>query len=203
MTRISVSGINLNDFTARTQRALEATLGSPIKKDRITRQFLARQLHGGEASGQNEHNIAQFFVDQADSEQNTAQPHSCTMISVTKHGIDFGSDSLVIEEVTSHLCMTNDAVKRTLDELFRRHFPDHDGVSESLMDARLIEDYLEAHDDEDETLSEELSDMPSYEILDWLIETFPIETLVSDEGIRDILWMDHIDIAVTTEQFVY
>lgn len=202
MSRITVSGISLSDFIARTKNALEATLGSPIKKERIVRQFLTRQLHGSNKEGQNEHNLAQFFAESTGSEQSTAHPSMCRVVTLTEYEPELASDSLVIENVQHYLCMTDEAVDRTLEDLFRSSFPDHDGVTDSLMDARLIEDYLEKHD-EDETLAEELANMPSHEILEWLIETFPIGRLTSDSGLRDILWMNRIEIDVVAEELRY
>lgn len=205
MSRLIITGITEGEFQAQTKAALEATLGSPIKKDRVVRQFLSHQLHGGDDTGQNEHNLAQFFAGEQGNEQNTAQPSGCRVVTMTRYEpvfAMFAIDSLVIEDVCNYLCMTDEAVERTLTDLFRANFPDHDGVTDSLMDARLIENYLDEHD-EDGKLANELANMPSYDIEEWLLETFSIEALTRDEGIRDILWMDRIEFSVKWEEIHY
>lgn len=61
MSHIKISGVSQESYYARTKSALEAILGSPIKKSSIVRRFLSLQLHGGNGPGQNEHNLANFF----------------------------------------------------------------------------------------------------------------------------------------------
>lgn len=61
MSHIKISGVSQESYYARTKSALEAILGSPIKKSSIVRRFLSLQLHGGSGPGKNEHNLECFF----------------------------------------------------------------------------------------------------------------------------------------------
>lgn len=58
---LKISGITKEQLFERVHHALEDSMKSPINKKSVINRAMVNILHGGHSSGQNEHNLDQFF----------------------------------------------------------------------------------------------------------------------------------------------
>lgn len=200
---LRISGITRDAFEKRFADAAGAITGSPVRKISRIRRGMTILCHGGTGPGQNEHNLDQFFVDEP-AVASREDDDRCLLIHI-KHYEHTMTDSLELEDIDTFVCATTSAYERKLADLFLSNFPDGDRILNDVLESSLVEAWVEEriedHGADEQTLKAELEAFDHNDLAEWLVDTFGAEHLmVETDFFSDTLWMNMRQISVESSE---
>lgn len=196
---LRISGLSRAQFEKRLADAIESVTGNPIRKISRIRRAMTVLCHGGTGPGKNEHTLDQFFTDGAPSDQ--AQEERCLLVQLKTYDLALTADIMELADVDTFICASTAAYERTLEELFRAHFPDGDRILYEVMESSLVEDWVDQRVDERGSSASALWQMlrgfNHNEMQAWLLQTFGAEHLIIEtDFFADVLCMNQRSVSV-------
>lgn len=205
--KLTLIGSRYNEeLLEHTKKSLSDTL-SPVKKTSIARSFLTRFL-----GASNEHSLDEFIKETAPVER---IPECGYIVSLKDYEFNETGTGYVLTATESVICISLEAAEAAQAEYFRSAFPDHDGVTDSVVESSTVQDYLDSKfecpfdasdeleqelEQQKESLEQELYEMTADEIMEWLLDNFGIDELTNDSFFKDHLCAGLNEISVDSTE---
>lgn len=200
---MQINNISYSKFFEATKAAFDKANIANVQRDSVVRRFLNNQLFPNQNVGENESRLKELFTDEkpAIKEECSAPTHAAVVLLEKYENNDSGNELIGVD---TYVCVGEDAINKKLADLFSQNYPDFDG--ERILDSSMVIDEIEriAHDvDDEELITQEISEMSSSEVEEWLLKNVDIDELVSDSFFGDFLNLDTLKISYDHTEITY